>query len=486
MMKLKNVFYGTVIAGLGMTNMSACASKDKEPKEDEKQTTEFKKQFCLTYGDFKECMQALTPRVMLETILVEGVEFDEQGLCKPYPDSKGVWTIGFGLTVLDGKPVTKNTRHITIQEAWEKSVEFYENKETYFFMWCYDVGMDGLDIDTKEKALCLASVIYNSGSKLMEKPKDNKYHCPRNAELRELYKQYGCDVTADQVKELFAKYPIKYPRSFGSAVNGGTTEDWANALGGFTPNAEGNGMKWRRWLEGQIAMGNISSKDLLDLPMRSMSDFWYCIGAKKSVLFTKQKDGTWKVNPEGLKKFKEWAKNPVDKKGNKINRQTLRQVLNTIDTALTYQVQGDVFVKSQNATNTINFADVSPDMLNDSSFVAYKKGDYIHALKAGESALKYATTDKQKGAACYNVGITYLAFGNYGNAVKYLEQSVAYYEEIGLSKGVDLAKEKLAEAKQKRGQNRRKTAFVIGAGIVAGGLLGRKRFIMRQNQQYQK
>ena len=130
---------------------------------------------------------------------------------------------------------------------------------------------------------------------------------------------------------------------------------------------------------------------------------------------------------------------------------------------------------------TINFEDVSADMLNDSSRVAYLKEDYKIALKSGKSALKYALTNKQKGAACYNIGVAYLARGKYNKAVKYLEQSLAHNK-------TKVAKEDLETARQKRGENRKKTAvgFAVGTGIAVGVALGRRRYIMRRNRQYQK
>ena len=479
----KTLFYGTLMAGSVATGMSACTPK--EPKETENQNDE-DKNVCPTYGEFKKCMQPITPQVMLETILVEGVKFDENGLCRPYLDSKGVWTIGFGLTVLDGVPVNANTRHITIQEAWEKSVKFYENRETYFFMWCYEIGIDGLCIDTKEKALCLASVMYNSGNKLMEDPSDTKYNCERSAILRDLYKQCGDSVTMTQVQELFTQYPIKYPRSFGAAVNGGDVKDWANALGGFTPKREGGGIKWRRWLEGQIAMGNITPADLLDLPMKSMSDFWDCIGKDKSVLFTKQKDGSWRVNPEGLKRFKQWCKNPVDKNGNKINRKTLRQVLNSIDPNLVLQVQNGTYSPKPNDTYVVKFDEQeivhTCREQNDTSYLAYKRGDYETALRAGKEALKLASDSLEYGASNYNIGIAYVAKGKYAKAVHYLEQSLAYNDR-------PVTRDALADAQQKRDEqkhHRRDVAknFALGTAIVGTGVAyGRKRYMMK-NQRH--
>ena len=160
--KIKKILFGIATLGLtfgGVKFAKFIGNKNREKKEAVKEKKE-------SFKDFKTRMAPLTPAIMMETILTEGVKLDNIGLCEPYKDSKGIWTIGFGLTQLDGEPVTKNTRHITMHEAWEKSVAFYEKQETYFFMWCYEIGMNGLDINNTGKALCLASIIYNSGTNI--------------------------------------------------------------------------------------------------------------------------------------------------------------------------------------------------------------------------------------------------------------------------------------------------------------------------------
>lgn len=485
MANLKKVFLGAMLTGGLVVGAPSCSSKDKNDKDNDKQKTEVeaKKQNDTVFADFKACMAPITPQAMIETILTEGVELDNKGLCKPYRKKLNngkwdKWTIGFGITQLDGKPVTKNTRHITLKEAWEKSIKFYEDDEAFFFMWCYEIGMDNLNIDTKEKALCLASVLYNSNSNCIENPNDTQNHCNRNAKLRELYEKYGDAVTAEQVKALFAEYPISQPTSFGKVLNGGSETEWANALGGFC--AEGGGIYWRRWLQGQIALGNITYKDLLDLPMKSMYDFWCVIGKQKSALFNTNKDGSITVNPSALKKFKEWSKNPVDKKGNKITRKTVREIMNSIDPALVARAENATFTPSSKS-KTVYFADVSARALNDSSYIAYKNGDYTKALKAGQSALKLATDSLQLRAANYNIGISYSATGKYNKAVRYLKQSLAYEE-------TKLAQKALQEAQQKRDErskNRRKTAGKIALGFglgFAGAVIARKKFLAQRQK----
>ena len=444
--KLKKILFGIATLGLtfgGVKFAKFIGNKNRDKKEVVKEKKE-------SFKDFKTRMAPLTPAIMMETILTEGVKLDNIGLCEPYKDSKGIWTIGFGLTQLDGEPVTKNTRHITMHEAWEKSVAFYEKQETYFFMWCYEIGMNGLDINNTGKALCLASIIYNSGTNIIENPDDKAYHCNRNTELRALYKKLGDNVTANQVAELFVKYPIKHPTSFGVVLDSGTAKDWANALGGFT--AEGGGIYWRRWLEGQMAMGNITPKDLLDLPVFGMSDFWYRIGAKKSALFTKQKGGKWSINPSALDKFRQFAKNPLDKKGNKITRSTLRQIVQEIDSSAIGKVENAKlnsvkktkaaasYIKEKSnidyntalksfkngdyksaATGFTELLKTNPDdalLWNDLAASYNNLGEYEHALECIGKIFKEIKDKSQYGAAYYNAGVAREKMGQYESALE--------------------------------------------------------------------
>lgn len=479
--KLRNFLFGATFAGVVSFGASACQNKDQDDKDDVKK--EIKNQDVTTFGFFKQRMQQITPQIMLETILVEGVELDDKGLCRPYKKTtaKGEdrWTLGFGLTQLDGKPVTPNTRHITIQEAWEKSIKFYEEDETYFFMWCYEIGIDGLQLDNQHKALGLASIMYNSNTNCIE----NKYseNCRnRNDELRKLQKQYGDTTTIDQVKQVFAKYPMVKTFSFGRALNGGSVKDWADNLGNMCP--EGGGIYWRRWLEGQIAMGNVTYKDLLDLPMLSMYEFWCIIGGQKDALF-ETVNGTAKVNPDGLKKFKEWSKNPVTKEGNKNHRQTLRQVLNSIDPELVSKVENCTFTpvtKKEISYCIIEDDAYACEQKNDVSYFAYKNSDYELALKAGKSALKSAQSNKQFGAAYYNIGMAHMAMHNYARAKKCFEQSLAYNKTNAAQKQLEIVQQSQKERRSKTGKY---ALGVLAAGALAYG--GRKYYLMQQqNKNY--
>ena len=388
MVKLKNIFYGTVIAGLGMTNMSACASKDKEPKEDEKQTTEVP---TTTIENVANCNEALFEScrndIKFALAFVEN-HYDYIYWCGE------AWTTADGLTILynaDGTytSVTQNTKVPTHDEA-----DIYKDRYLTFEVLpdiknCITVPMD-------KNTLIAACVL-----------------------------RYCIGGTAFK-KSNFVKY-----------VNAGVKDaELAKTLTGYRKQ---KGILNRCYFFAAILADEMQFSDLLDLRAEGCYNFnwWETVVLckdKKGVCIKKRnpntkkleyvptidKDGfcTWNFSDLDAKLQK--AKEPKSTKlhlDKKKHGKTVNVQCELVKDIVPDSVWQDVSKKAgQVKSDTINFADVSADMLNDSS----------------------------------------------------------------------LAKEKLAKAKQKRRQNRRKTAFVIGAGIVAGGLLGRKRFIMRQKQQYQK
>lgn len=266
-----------------------------------------------TFAAYLDKMRPLTPLLIADLIAKEGIRLDENGLHKPYLDSRGVWTIGFGSTVLkDGTRVTPDSPHITDEQAYELARYHIEEKETFFIMYCYDVACKDLDVITTNQALGLGSVFYNSYSKLVEN-KDNKNHKNRFEELRNLYKTYGLALPDSLVQDVFNKYPITDMQSFGKAwIDKQSTDDMADKLGEFC--AGGNGVRWRRWLEAGLLTGDINAQMLLDCPANGMYEFYCYMGKDKEAFFT-GKVGNRKVNKDTYAIFKEWIKNPVNKQG---------------------------------------------------------------------------------------------------------------------------------------------------------------------------
>ena len=82
--KLNKLLFGAGVLGGLALGASSCSSNKSDDKEEAKTEVKAKEQQDATYGDFKKRMQQITPLVMVQTILIEGAEFDDNGLCKPY------------------------------------------------------------------------------------------------------------------------------------------------------------------------------------------------------------------------------------------------------------------------------------------------------------------------------------------------------------------------------------------------------------------
>lgn len=322
------IMMGGITAGF---NKQKPYNKPKTELESNDSTAKHKNQKEMNFGEYKKMLAPITPYIMLELILNEGIKLDDTGTkCVPYQDSRGIWTIAFGVTTTsDGKKVSKNTKPIPIERAWDESIHFLESRETYFLMYCYDVGCPNLRMDTPARLCAYASVFYNAGTKLMEEPSD-KNHRERNETLRKLYQEYGDNVTPEMVRECFAKYPIVAPRSFGEcAINGAPDRELADVLGLYVRG--GRGLWTRRWLEGQIMMGNVNPAEFLNLPIQATYEFFLMQGGKRNV-FWSGKDKDTKINMKTLPAFNTWLANPVTRDGKTPFRgQSIGQLLNKMN-----------------------------------------------------------------------------------------------------------------------------------------------------------
>ena len=116
-----------------------------------------------TYGAYFDNIRTITPFLIADLIAKEGVHTNKNGMHVPYLDSRGVWTIGFGSTMLkDGRRVSQNTHPITNEEAYELARWHLEEGETYFCMYCYDVAYSTIGINDVGQAFAIGSIIYNS------------------------------------------------------------------------------------------------------------------------------------------------------------------------------------------------------------------------------------------------------------------------------------------------------------------------------------
>ena len=377
-----------------------------------------------TYGEFLNKIRPITPFLIADLIAKEGVHVNDQGLHTPYLDSKNVPTIGFGSTLLkDGSRVTLDTPPITTDEAYELARWHLEEGETYFVLYCYDVAMRGVNMNTTSKALGLSSIVYNAYSKLIENPND-KNHQNRFDKLRKIYDEYGYATPDSLIEECFAKYPVSAPTSFGQEfLNGAESGALADKLGGFL--AGGRGMAWRRWLEAGLITGDISPQMLMDCPVNGMYEFYTVMGQEKTAFFTGDAENR-RVNRDTYAKFKQWLKNPVNADG---------QSLAGWDVVSDY-LPKDILAECRNGkcelgnTEFVRHIDGSQkrhdiavktyaigyEQEYNNAIEKYKSGDYNSAL----SELSKMVKKYPKNALLYNdLAATYNKLGQYDNAIKY-------------------------------------------------------------------
>ena len=467
MATLKNFFYGTLMAGLGMANLSACSQKDKEPKDDEKSRTE------LTVSDFNSVseynaalFESCRSDIVFTLFFVEN--------CYPYAynDGTGHWTVADGLTVLydengNGINVTADTKPLTKEEA-----EIYTMRFLKFQIWPI---IKNINIPMDRNTMISACA-------------------------------FGYCIGAGEFKQSnFLKY-LKAGKS-------GT--DLGKALSGYrTPQ----GLLQRWYFLAALLSNKIQFSDLLDL----RADGCYNLETVDIVACCKDENGRYKKKKGkyGLiyevetdkNGFCKWnfsrisaqlkkAKEPMlpvklnIKDGKKVlfPRQLVKDIVPDYVWAEVSDPSGkkligkpiyQVDVKELNAAN-----------MNDTAYIAYQKRDYDNALRAGRIALDLAKDNKQRGAATFNIGITYSALGRlehaentyYDSAVHYLEQSLAYNERTSTRDSLEIAKQKLAEYQEQQKLNAKRNSaagrFVAGMGVVAAVALKRRKYLI---QKYHK
>ena len=416
-----------------------------------------------TYRAFLNKIRPITPFIIADLIAKEGVHLDEHGLHKPYRDSKGVATIGFGSTVLkDGSRVTMDTAPITTEEAYELARWHLEEAETYFVLYCYDVGLQNVDVNTTSEAFGMSSIMYNTYADIIEKPDDENYQ-NRFGELRKLLDEYGYAVSDEQVRHVFDKYPVTNLTSFGDAwINDSDANMMADKLGEFL--AGGRGMQWRRWLEAGLLTGKITPQMMLDCPANGMYEFYKYMGKKKSAFFTGAVNSR-QVNLDTYEIFQQWLKNPVDEKGhsltkwNKVgdylpgdilaycqsgeckfdnkdfNKHIDKRKKVEVETyTLGYDAQYKNAIAQYNAGEYAGAAQSFQDMIkkypnnallhNDLAATYNKLGQYNDAVQQAREILHRIGDKSQYAAAQYNAGVAYEQLGDYDRALMNYKLSV--------------------------------------------------------------
>ncbi len=382
-----------------------------------------------TYGAYMENLSSVTPYLIVDLIAKEGVRVNANGMHVPYKDSKGIWTIGFGSTVLkDGTPVTPDTPPITNDEAYELARWHVEDNESFFILYCYDVAVDGVDVTSARQVMAMGSAMYNTYSKIIENKNDIN-HQKRMAALRDDFAELGYGITDDLIKQRFAEYPIVAPTSFGKQwLNGASDVAVADKFGSFM--AEGGGIIWRRWLEAGLMSGQITPQMMLDCPVGGMYEFFVYKGRKKSAFWTGEGENKH-VNTETFEDFRQWLKNPVNKKGQSLaNWKKVRDYLPVDVLAQCEHGQCEVGVPQKKKTrkqeiqreeiNTKTYV-VGYDVAYASAAAAHKGGNY------GDAVIQFENLVQQypDNALLRNdLADTYNKLGRYDDAIAQAQEIV--------------------------------------------------------------
>ena len=389
-----------------------------------------------TFGAYRARMQGAMPMIVAELVAMEGVRMKD-GMHVVYDDAtgkplkpgqtvRGKATIGYGNTVgKDHEEITSYTPPITSEEAFELSRWHLEEKETFLAMYCYDVACKEVDVRFVPEAMGIASAIYNGFNLVIEESDANARN--RFEKIRKLYAEYGDALSDEQVLECFKKYPIKSPAHVGKHwLNGGDRQDMADGLGWYiNVKRDGDGIRWRRWLEACIMTGDITPQDLLRIPVNGMSEFFDYVGRGRDNWFIVRKYGkkeTRKVNKATLQKFKKWLENPVNKRGQSLaSWKRVADVMPEDAVAQCLQYRGQTltdvtqFVKTkrqntiEKETYVIGYQEAYADALQ-----SYQNRDFQAAAQKYEQLIK----DYPRNALLYNdLAATYINLGRYQDAI---------------------------------------------------------------------
>lgn len=280
-----------------------------------------------TYGEYRARMQPVVPMIVAEIVAMEGavmrdgmhVVYDDATMkpLKPGQKPRGKATQGYGNTVRkDKKELDSNSPPITSEEALEWVRWHLEDKETFLLMYCYEVACKDANVNSVPEAMAIASMMYNGGILVLEKDSPNVRN--RFEEIRKLHRERGDALSEDEIKAIFKKYPIKDMAHVGKHwLTGGSVKDAAGWY--INVDKDGDGIRWRRWLEACIMTGDITVEEILNIPVNYMSDFFDLVGRDRKNWFIVKNEGkaneTRTVNRETVVRFREWVKNPVAKDG---------------------------------------------------------------------------------------------------------------------------------------------------------------------------
>lgn len=427
--KVQKILLGSVLVG-GLVAGTAGCSKDKKDKDKEQAKTEIAKSAKEMNAELFEKSRS---DIKFALAFVENYY--------PYTYFCGeAWTTGHGLTILynpDGsyKKVTNRTKPVTLEES-----DVYKGRYLTFEVLpdikkCVKVEMD-------ENTMIAACVLrFCIGSSNFQK--------------------------SSFVKELNA---------------GKTGAELAKTLTGWRQQ---EGVINRCYFFAALMAGKIDYSDLLDLRAEGCyrldwQDMLVYVNGQPKVDKNNFYEWDFSKVRENLKKAKQSRQVRLTLAGKKhviVNCKMVKDivpdyVLQNVSTQKTKRS----FINYENITDLVQ---TNIDAVNDSSYLAYQQGNYKDALKFGKIALKYAATNKQRGAAYYNMGMAYFQMEKFGQAKDCFAKSVAENKTKAAQKQLELAQQK---SKEKRGSKAGKFALgVMGVGALAYG--GKKYLVRRRRNR---
>ncbi len=277
-----------------------------------------------TYDSFVGKCKTLTPFCIANIIAVEGVRLNSDGLHRVYDDGNKQMTIGFGNTVLPNVGVvTQKTSPINNDDAYEAAKWHIESNETYFTLFCYAVAFDKIDNMTEQEIMAMTSIMYNSGSRLIEN--NNDKNCKNRFELlRQDFKNYEFNLPDSIVKQRFAQYPAIALTDFGQAwKDGKNVYELADLLGIYQKG--GAGLRARRWIEAGLLTGEIMPQMLMQCPAGGIYDFYLLVGGTKNCLWDTNGEKI-RVRHDVFEHFAKWLKNPINKDSLDIRQHTKKTI----------------------------------------------------------------------------------------------------------------------------------------------------------------
>lgn len=439
MAKLEKFLLGTMLVSGLTLGAAGCSSKNKDSKEDKTETEAKNKEIKVSdYATVAEYNAALFESCRSD--IKFALAFVENYYPYNYWDGKR-WTTGHGLTVLynsDGTliNVAKNTNVPTLAESDVFKGRYLTIEVLKDVKNCFKVPVD--------RNILVAACVLR--------------YCIGGTEFKN--------------------------SNFLKAVNAGEKgAELAKTLTGYRQQL---GILNRCYFFAALLANKITFDDLLNL----RAEGCYNLEIPEICKCKKNKDGSWKKITVMIKgkphktfdfyKDKDnycyWIFDNIDEKLKKakkprhVNLNVGNEKYVGIDCKLVKEIVPDYVLQdvlkhtNTNQSKTISFADVLSNMANDSSYTAYKNGDYKKAVNAGKDALKVAVNNKQKGAANYNIGIAYTELGKYNKAVRYLEQSLAHNETKATKTALETAKQKQTERKKKHHKTAEK--ILLSAAVV--------------------